>query len=65
MTTSENYESPSQQAVPAAGGFFIPEEPESDDNEVSETGTADLPEEDDERAQREQDRERRAEDPAP
>jgi hypothetical protein len=59
MTT--NYEPPSEHAVAGAAGFFEPEDT-SPDAEEPETV---LPEEDDERARREQDRERRAEDVAP
>jgi hypothetical protein len=63
MTTPQNYESPSEQAVPGPGGYFEPE-----DDAVSETEEEPesvVPEEDDERARRQEDRERRAEDDAP
>jgi hypothetical protein len=63
MTTPQNHEFPSEEAVPGPGGYFEPE-----DQAVSETEEEPesvVPEEDDERARREEDRERRAEDVAP
>lgn len=62
MTTPHNYESPSERAVPGAGGFYELED-ESPESEEPETVVPE--EEDDERARREEDRERREEDDAP
>jgi hypothetical protein len=63
MTTPENYESPSQQAVPGPGGYFEPEDEAV--LETEEEPETVVPDEDDERARREEDRERREEDYAP
>jgi hypothetical protein len=63
MTTSQNYEFPSEQAVPGPGGYFEPEDEALSETEVEPESV--VPEEDDERARREEDRERRAEDDAP
>ena len=63
MTTPHNYEPPSEQTAPGIGGYFEPED--NTPGDVEETDAAMSEMEDDERARREQDAERRAEDEAP
>jgi hypothetical protein len=65
MTTPQNYEPPSERAVPGAGGYFEPADAELDDAEAEEEEPAMVVLEDDELKRREQDRERREEDDAP